>query len=226
MEEKTPKKRRSSVKRSIGKGLSKMGLSKKKLFKKKGKGNSKATTTISTPHNEPLPTVHDNLSLPPPSTAASASTVDLSTCELNGTWEQDRLVDVDKYLTHSNVPWLVKKMILKIKPKMTIELTDATFKISMTGGQKTKVDEGEWGVPFKGQNPRGDALLVTTTYRIDKSKGLCVVTTSKNELRGNVELMTRYMKDGECVLLVGPKISVKDGKTEVSSERFFKRKQE
>ena len=116
-----------------------MGLSKKKLFKKKGKGNSKATTTISNPHNEPLPTVHDNLSLPPPSTAASASTVDISTCELNGTWEQDRLVDVDKYLTHSNVPWLVKKMILKIKPKMTIELTDATFKISMTGGPKTKV---------------------------------------------------------------------------------------
>ena len=48
-------------------------------------------------------------------------------------------MDVDKYLTHSNVPWLVKKMILKIKPKMTIELTDATFKSSMTGGPKTKV---------------------------------------------------------------------------------------
>ena len=86
-----------------------------------------------------------DVSLSPPSSSnyGASETVDLASSDLNGTWEQDRMVDVDKYLTHSNVPWLVKKMILKIKPKMIIELSATGFKFTMSGGPKSKVEEGQ-----------------------------------------------------------------------------------
>ncbi|GMH99492.1 hypothetical protein TrVE_jg3875 [Triparma verrucosa] len=166
-----------------------------------------------------------DVSLSPPSSSNGASEdVDLASSDLNGTWEQDRMVDVDKYLTHSNVPWLVKKMILKIKPKMIIELSATGFKFTMSGGPKSKVEEGQWNVTFPSTNPRGDEIMNTTTYRIDESKGLCLETKLKNEERGTEDVLTRYIRDGECVLQLGPKLSLKDGKSNIMGERIFARK--
>ena len=34
---------------------------------------------------------------------------------MNGTWVQDRHSNLDEYLTHQSVPWLIKKMIMKVK---------------------------------------------------------------------------------------------------------------
>ena len=108
---------------------------------------------------------------------------------------------------------------------MQLELTPSTFKVTFTGGPKKVVEEGEWGVAFESTNPKGDACNKLFTYSVDPEIGLCFLMKLEVEKNGgkDVSNVTRYLKDGEMVMRMGPKVSVKDGKTMVQAERIFKK---
>jgi hypothetical protein len=120
------------------------------------------------------------------------------------------------------VPWMIKKLILKVTPKQQIEFSKEGFSIQMSGGPKTpKPEVGKWGEKFSHTNPRG--LPVTLLIKLAKDPVLGTCVKGRSEHKEGVDLFTRYMQGDEMVLEIGPKRSlIEDGKV-MKCRRYFKR---
>ena len=108
---------------------------------------------------------------------------------------------------------------------MKLELNSITFKITFTGGPKKNIEEGEWGRPFESTNPKGDPCKKLISYKVDHELGLCILMNLEVESNGKKDIsnVTRYLRDGECIMQMGPKLSKKDGESMVQAERIFKK---
>ena len=182
------------------------------------------TTTNSTSIEIDEPTTPPPLRAPSPKPFLSplppAGSVDWKT--FNGSWIQTRTENLDDYLTHMKVPFLIKKLIKSVKPKQELKFYDQGFDITMLGGPKPVNNVGRFNIPMKVKDPRGQEGMLSLTYTKHPVTS-DVVIHNRFETKEGVDVGSRFIIDDELHMKMGPKISSKDGITVCSAVRIFKR---
>jgi len=174
--------------------------------------NETATTPLRAPSPKPF------LSPLPPT-----GSVDWK--EFNGSWIQTRTDNLDHYLTHMKVPYLIKKLIKAVKPQQNITFYDQGFDITMLGGPKAVTNVGRFNIPMKVKDPRGQEGMLSLTYTKHPITNV-VVIHNRFETKEGTDVGSRFIIDGELHMKMGPKISSKDGVTICEAVRIFKRNPE